>query len=988
MFIRTNAALGTLLCILCAAISVQAAEPAATEATLLGNIRQLTFEGKRSGEGYFSTDGNQLIFQSEREADNPFYQIYILDLKTGDTRRVSTGTGKTTCAFFRPKSDEVLFASTHLDAETKQKQKTELDFRASGKTRRYAWDYDERMDIFTSRRDGSGLKRLTDSLGYDAEAAYSPDGSKIIFCSIRDAYPESKLSPAEQQKLKLDPSYFAEIYIMNADGSGAKRLTRTPGYDGGPFFSPDGQRIIWRRFSEKGDTADVYTMKLDGSDVRQLTDFASVSWAPYFHPMGGYVLFAANKLGFANFELYLVDAAGTKEPVRVTFTDGFDGLPVFSPDGKKLCWTSNRTAENKSQLFLADWNHEAALASLKAASARVVKPLPVTSTNAPAPSQTNKVTLPSAKLSSEIRAGDFRRHVDVLASAKLEGRMTGTPGIRLAADYLVERLKETGLQPGGESNTWFHSFEFNAASAIVTNQTKFTTISADGKAVPLQLDRDFRPFSFSANQSVEGELVFGGYGLAITRGHDVSDPFGGVNISNKIVIVLRYWPTTKDEKLATEQRNAAGLIQKAQAAKQRGAKGMLIVSGPNSENAGRLAPFDLGGGNAGIPCASITGETAQKLLASSGKTLKQLQDTADQGATNATAAFALSGVKVKLAVELKREKKADRNVIAMLPPSGKAATNEYVMLGAHYDHLGLRLMPPPQGKTGPDTEATHFGADDNASGTALVLELAAALAEERRKNPQAFPRGVLFGFWSGEEIGLLGSAKFAEKPTVPLTNITAYLNFDMVGRLRNNKLVMQGLASSPGWKRLIEKGNVAAGFSLTLQDDPFQPTDTTSFYPKGIPVLALFTGLHDEYHKPTDTAITLEYAGAERIAQFAQQITLDLVKMPERLSYVKVERGGANRGQREGLRAYIGTIPDYASDIKGLRLSDVRAGGPAAKGGLKGGDVITEFNGKKVENINDYTAAIDGVKIGQPVKVVVQRDGKRVELSVTPEARN
>ena len=963
------------------------AEPPESEARFLGNIRQLTLEGKRSGEGYFSADGKELIFQSEREAANPFYQIYILDLQTGDTRRVSTGTGKTTCAFFRPKSDEVLFASTHLDAEAKSKQKTELDFRATGKTRRYAWDYDERMDLFSSRRDGSGVKRLTDSLGYDAEGSYSPDGSKIVFCSIRDAYPEEKLNPTDRQKLKLDTSYFAEIYLMNADGTGVKRLTHTPGYDGGPFFSPDGQRIIWRRFSEKGDTADVHTMKLDGSDVRRLTDFASVSWAPYFHPTGSYVLFAANKLGFANFELYLVDAAGAKEPVRVTFTDGFDGLPVFSPDGKKLCWTSNRTEDNKSQLFLSDWNHEAAVAALKAAPARAVKPA-VTATNAPTTPQTNNVTPPSAKLSPEIHAGDLRRHLDVLASEKLEGRMTGTRGAQLAADYLVARLKEAGLQPAGESNTWFHTYEFTAASAVVTNQTKLATIAADGKETLLQLGRDFRPFSFSGNQSVEGEVVFGGYALAITRGHDVTDPFGGVNVSNKIVLVLRYWPTTKDEKIAAEQRNAAGLIQKAQAAKQRGARAVLVVAGPNSENAGRLAPFDLGSGNVGIPALSLSGEAAGRLLASTGKTLKQLQDAVDQGATNTPTGFVLPGVKVKIAVELKREKKIDRNVLALLPPVGKTATNEYVMLGAHYDHLGRRLVPPPQGKTGPDTEDIHFGADDNASGSALVLELAASLAEERRKNPNAFPRGVLFGFWSGEEIGLLGSAKFAEKPLLPLTNITAYLNFDMIGRLRNNKLIMQGLASSPGWKKLIEKRNVAAGFSLTLQDDPFQPTDMTSFYPKGIPVLAFFTGLHEQYHKPSDTILTIEYAGAERVGNFAQQLTLDLVQLPERLAYAKVERGG-NRGPREGLRAYIGTIPDYGSDdVKGMRLSDVRAGGPAAKGGLKGGDVITEFNGKKVENINDYTAAIEGVKIGQPVKVVVQRDGKRLELNVTPEARN
>ena len=194
---------------------------------------------------------------------------------------------------------------------------------------------------------------------------------------MRDAYPTNKLSAAEQKHLETDPAYFGEIYIMNADGSGQRRLTRTPGYDGGPFFSPDGNRIIWRRFDENGMMADIYTMKLDGSDVRRLTDFGCMSWAPYFHPSGKYVIFTANKLGFSNFELYLVDGQGEHEPVRVTYTDGFDGLPVFSPDGKQLCWTSGRTPDGKSQLFLADWNHQAALAAVSAAPAQTKALAPV-----------------------------------------------------------------------------------------------------------------------------------------------------------------------------------------------------------------------------------------------------------------------------------------------------------------------------------------------------------------------------------------------------------------------------------------------------------------------------------------------------------------------------------------------------------------------------------------------------------------------------------
>src|ERR1051326_338095 len=243
------------------------------EGLFLSNARQLIFEGRRSGEGYFSPDGKALIFQSEREQGNPFYQIYTLDLETGETVRVSPGVGKTTCAFFRPDTDEVLFSSTHLDPEATAKQKSELEFRASGKERRYSWDYDEHMDIFIGRRDGSNLRQITKTRGYDAEASFYPGGKLIVFCSLRDAYPTNKRSPAELKHFETDPSWFGEIYLMNAVGSHVRRLTHTPGYDGGPFFSPDGKRIIWRRFTEKGDTADIFTMNLDGSEVQRLTDF-------------------------------------------------------------------------------------------------------------------------------------------------------------------------------------------------------------------------------------------------------------------------------------------------------------------------------------------------------------------------------------------------------------------------------------------------------------------------------------------------------------------------------------------------------------------------------------------------------------------------------------------------------------------------------------------------------------------------------------------
>jgi Tol biopolymer transport system component len=334
-----------------------------TERDFLSRVRRLTVEGKRAGEGYWSPDGNRLVFQSEREPGNPFYQIYTLDLTTGETKRVSPGLGKTTCSFFRPHSDEIEFASTHADPKSKQLQNEENAFRASGKERRYSWDYDPEMDIYTYSEKTGQLKRLTTARGYDAEGSYSPDGQWIVFTSMRDAYNRT-LSDAEQKQLDTDPSYFAEIYIMRADGSGQRRLTNVPGYDGGPFFTHDGSRIVWRRFDVTGVFADVWTMKPDGTDERRITDFGAMSWAPYEHPSGRYFIFSSNKLGFDNFELFLVDADGTKEPVRVTYTDGFDGLPVPSPDGKMLAWTSTRGGGSAGQLYLAQWNHEKALEAL------------------------------------------------------------------------------------------------------------------------------------------------------------------------------------------------------------------------------------------------------------------------------------------------------------------------------------------------------------------------------------------------------------------------------------------------------------------------------------------------------------------------------------------------------------------------------------------------------------------------------------------------
>ncbi|MDO8598389.1 MAG: M20/M25/M40 family metallo-hydrolase, partial [Sulfuricaulis sp.] len=378
------------------------------------------------------------------------------------------------------------------------------------------------------------------------------------------------------------------------------------------------------------------------------------------------------------------------------------------------------------------------------------------------------------------------------------------------------------------------------------------------------------------------------------------DSYAGLNVSNKVVLVLRYVPEAVEAKRRQELNRYAGLRYKALIARQHGAKAMLVVSGPNSPNAGSLLALSFDSSLAGseIVAASISTNVAETILAAAGKDLQSVQTALDSENPHAPGSFQVPNVTVKMATAVERIKKTDRNVLAVLPPAGDAPAPGYVLVGAHYDHLGhgeMNTLAPKE-----EEGQVHNGADDNASGVAAVLELAAALAEERRQQPASFPRGVIFAFWSGEELGLIGSSHFAEHSPVPLSNVVAYVNFDMVGRLRENKLSLQGVGSSTIWRRLIEKRNIAAGFNLALQDDPYLPTDVTALYPKGVPVLSFFTGSHEQYHRPTDDTQTLNYDGLERITRFARGLLLDLAGAPERPDYVKVEKS-ESPGGRENL---------------------------------------------------------------------------------------
>ena len=592
------------------------------------------------------------------------------------------------------------------------------------------------------------------------------------------------------------------------------------------------------------------------------------------------------------------------------------------------------------------------------------------------------------RTSAPASAVDLRRTVEFLASEDLAGRMTGSEGSRGAADYLAAQLERAGLQPGGDKGTFFQEFEFSKGVRVLPEENSLHLQTKERQASVFILEKDFLPLAFSGNGSVTGEVVVAGYGLRVPgkegKGYD---SYAGLDVKDKIVLVFRYVPEDVSPERRADLNRYAGLRYKALIAREHGAKALLVVTGPNSPGAGELVSIasDAGMTDSAIPAASISLKTAEALFAAAGKNLKVIQSQLDSENPHAESGFVLPDATVKLTTAVERVRSTDRNVIGILPPSDSMAGEppQYILVGAHYDHLGHGEVGAMKRK-GEET-AIHYGADDNASGAAVVLAIAEALAGQRKDN-SGQERGIIFAFWSGEEIGLIGSSFYAEHPKVALKQIAAYMNFDMVGHLRDNRLNVQGVGSSSGWKKLLEKRNVAAGFRLMLQDDPYLPTDSTAFYLKEIPFINFFTGSHEDYHRPTDTADTLNYEGLERITHFACALASDLAGATTRPDFVKLERSSPG-GMRDDLRVYIGSIPDYTTEISGVKLAGVRGDSPADRAGLKAGDVIVEFAGQKITNIYDYTYALDAAKIGQVVKVVVQRNGHPQTLSVIPEAR-
>nr|BFD66914.1 M28 family peptidase [Bdellovibrio sp. HAGR004] len=925
--------------------------------TLVTDPRQITFAGPKSGEGYFSPDGTKMIFQSERHAGNPFYQMYILDLKSGQTTLVSPGKGKTTCGWIHPSMKKVLYSSTHLDPQTDRKAQEEFENRKKAVKARYSWSFDENYDIFSSDLKGQGVLRLTKEKGYDAEASYSPDGQWIAFASNRAGYTE-KLDGEDKKLFEQDPSYMMDIYIMKADGTEVKRLTNSKGYDGGPFFSADGKKITWRRFSPNGSTAEIFTMNVDGSNQTQVTQLKSMSWAPYFHPSGDYIIFGSSILGYSNFELFIVDAAGTKEPVRVTFDEGFDGLPVFTPDGNGLSWT-HRNEKGDSQIFISKWDDAQARKLLGLAAH---DPLAV-------------------PLSPEVKVEDIKKWVHYLASPELQGRGTGTGEEKIYTEKIAQAFKSWGLVGAGPQGSFFETFEFTSGVNLGSNNSLEVVGSYKKNYV---LSKEFEPVSFSkTGEFKEAPIVFAGYGIKAPASDKEPeyDSFKGLDVKGKWVLVLADLPANVTPQRRHYLNFYSRLQHKVTVAKNEGAVGVLVTNGPESglpEKFGKLK-FEGALSESTLGVIRLSTDAASGLLRYAGRDLISLQMKLDKG--EMIEGFAIPSTYVKARVDLQFQKAQGINVVAKLPVSGATSA---IVIGAHGDHLGYGQFGSSLAK-GAEVGKAHVGADDNASGVAGVMELAHHYVQLKKSAAHKLQKNMYFAVWSGEELGNLGSSYFTKNAAKH--NIAAYINMDMIGRFKD-RVFVQGLGSADNWTRLAEEAGVRTAVPMIVQEDPYLPTDSLAFYMAGIPTANFFTGSHGEYHSPRDTAELINYEGVARVLSAVRGLTDLLVdtKLPM-VKYVKVA-SAQNRLEGRSFRIYLGTIPDYSQEgVKGVRISGASKDSPAEKAGLKDKDIITEFGGTKIENLYDYVYTLQSVKPNQETVIKILREGKPMELKITPKLK-
>ena len=583
-----------------------------------------------------------------------------------------------------------------------------------------------------------------------------------------------------------------------------------------------------------------------------------------------------------------------------------------------------------------------------------------------------------AAASAPVQQADPTRYLNdikTLAAPDMEGRGAGTKGLTRAEHLIEKRYKELGLQPAGV-NGYAQPFPV-VTGARLKSDNHFAAQTGDAKN-DLKIDQDFVPFSFSASGQVAAPLVFAGYGATADEFH--YDDYAGLDVKDKVVAVLRYEPAGFAEKSGNHGLTQhSQLITKAINARNHGAKAVVVINGKLGDGEeDLLTRFGSVSGpeNVGIVMVQVKNAIAESWFQAAGKSLKEVQEQINSSTKPGSFDFPAT-LRLSLHIDIETTRATVNNVLAWLP----GQTDEYVIIGAHYDHLGRgnfdSLAPSQIGQI-------HPGADDNASGTAGVLELARLLAPQRGQ----LKRSILFMDFAGEELGLLGSAAWVKDPTRPLAKAVAMLNMDMIGRIKDDKVYIGGVGTGSTLKSVLEQAQKDAPFKIEYSAGGYSSSDHSSFVTKKIPVLFFFSGLHSDYHKPSDTADKINAPSAARLLDLVGNVAVQLVSAADAPAFqVVAEDKPAAGGGGGGYGPYFGSIPDFGQTENGVKFSDVKPNSPAAKAGLKGGDIMIQFGDKPIKNLYDFTDALRRSKVGDVVEVKVLRDGQPLTVNVKLEQR-
>lgn len=572
-----------------------------------------------------------------------------------------------------------------------------------------------------------------------------------------------------------------------------------------------------------------------------------------------------------------------------------------------------------------------------------------------------------------ITANEIQFHINYLASDELKGRLNGSEGAEAAASYIEKEFESYGLAPFF-SGRFSQEFPFIAGVELTGDNSLSLKINNSEK--PLKLNEEYITAPFSDNVSYSGDVVFAGYSISAPELN--YDDYAGIDVKGKIVLALKYNPEIDNPHSKFEKYSELRL--KAKTARDKGALGIIFVNGylPKDEE-DKLMQIRYDGAPAvkDFAAIQIKRSSADEIFRAEGLDFKQYQLGINDSLRPAS--FILKNTTLSLRTGLRKIEKQGRNIAGILPGRDPVLKNEYIVVGAHYDHLGM-------GENGSLYKGSepmiHNGADDNASGVAGLLEL----AEKFSSVKDGLKRSIVFVAFAGEELGVIGSTYFVNHFPDSLKSITSMLNMDMIGRMNSeNNLVVNGSGTSSIWNDLLTKTNSRYNFKLSLSDDGYLGSDQSSFVAKDIPVLFFFTGIHNDYHRPSDDADKINSLMEGKIVNYVYDVASYLDSAQKHPDYVKVARKDAGRNMK--FKVYVGTIPDYTSQADGFKITGVSEGSPAQKGGLKAGDIIVEFGGKKVGNIYDYMYAMGEFAPGDVVDVVVVRGSEKVKLKLELRAR-